>query len=224
MLTMNELKYVYLVWMVLLCLQTSSSTSIAITRDTGTNYYSNTLKMADLGGKRKASRESPCPEAADILPCFCTIEDTVNINVECSSVTTEQLFNVFQQEFPVPSMNALHILDCSEPLSLNFSTNPISFEEIAFNDVGSLSIYDEFLASSSQRLRELSVIHADLTPEGFPFTTLSNYEVLDYLHLSRTELRFLPTISSSTLSFINIQKHDFEAIIPGMKLNLYIAE
>ena len=207
-------------FLVLVCmfshyLQLSSSMKLGEQRHAETKFHSNVSEKKELEGEWKFSDESECPEPNVILPCVCTIEDTANIKLECTSITTEQLFNVFQQEFPVKNMSVLYVINSFEPLILNFSTNQLTFEEIGFNDVGSLAIYDEFLADSSARLKELKVIHAELTSDGFPFSTLSNYKVLDYLHLSRTGLTSLPTISSASLTFINIQNHDIDTIIPG---------
>ena len=205
--------FLVLVCMLSHSLQLSSSMKLGEHRHAETKFHSNVSEIKELDVK--LTDESVCPEPDEILPCVCTIEDTANIKLECTSITTEQLFNVFQQEFPVKNMSVLYVINSFEPLILNFSTNQLTFEEIGFNDVGSLAIYDEFLADSSARLKELKVIHAELTSDGFPFSTLPNYEVLDYIHLSRTGLTSLPTISSASLTFINIQNHDIDTIIPG---------
>ena len=141
------------------CIQGSFSTGVETDRHAQLRPYPRAFGIKHLEKEEKESEGPYCPTASDILPCICIpniLEVPVLVTLECTNVNSKQLATVFQQDFPVQNMFELKISDSFEPLTLNFSTNGISFESIDIYNIGLLDIQEEFFAASFDRLRTLS--------------------------------------------------------------------
>ena len=159
--------------------------------------------------------EEECPEPTSILPCVCSSSNGTGISLQCSNANSEQLLSVFQQDFPVKDLDLLEISDSTEPLTLDFSTNDVTFRRIEFFETSSLQITDEFFASSSNRLLNLIFYNVEFTAEGFPFNSLGNYVELHTLGFFFAGLTNIPVMSSSSLSDISITGNSITTIEPG---------
>ena len=200
------------------CIQGSFSTGVETDRYAPLRPYPKAFGIKHLDKEEKESEGPYCPTASDILPCICIphiLEVPVLVTLECTNVNSEQLATVFQQDFPVQNMFELKISDSPEPLTLNFSTNGVSFESIDIYNIGLLDIQEEFFAASFDRLVHLSIEDAESTVEGFPFSSLPRFQVLHTLDIISVGWTLLPTISSSSLTAITIESNDIESIIPG---------
>ena len=169
----------------------------------------------DFDAKLREKEGPYCPPAQDILPCVCEASNATLVHLSCYNVTSEELANVFKQDFPVNELEELSIINSTAPLTLNFSTNVVSFAAIEFSNTGSLEIRSEFFASSFDRLEYLSFTQVEFTSDGFPFNSLPNFETLYELAFYTIGLSTLPAISSGSLIYIFINSNDIESIEPG---------
>ena len=168
--------------------------------------------MKDLIGR--SSDESFCPTPEDILPCTCYYQYE-RIFFVCQDVTSDELFNVFQQEFPLKELFLLSVELSFEPMVLNFSTNGISFEQIYFDDTDVLEIHNEFFESSTDTLTTIGINNAKLNANGFPFSILPSLTQLWCIELTNAGLSQLEKISSATIDDIHIAGNDIDTIEPG---------
>ena len=177
--------------------------------------FSHTPDVDHLKEGGEGSAGPYCPAALDILPCSCFAENATRVYLDCNRVNSEQLANVFQQDFPVQSMTQLYITNSSQPLILDFSMNGVSFAGIVIVDTGLLEIHEEFLSSSYERLYYLVIDNVELASEVFPFSSLPEFHVLYELEMVSAGLNILPTISSPSLVDLYFDKNDIDTIEPG---------
>ena len=212
---MTGQKFVLALCVLALHIHGSFSATVPKTQHHIMKPFPHTPDVEHLKEGGKGSEGPYCPASLDILPCNCVAEAPTRVYLDCIGANSEQLANVFQQDFPVQNMTMLYIRNSSDPLILDFSTNGLSFQEIEIINTGLLEIHEEFFSSSYEKLLILIFSNVELTSEGFPFTSLPEFQVLSGLNMISVGLNILPTISSRSLVNLVITLNDIDTIEPG---------
>jgi len=160
----------------------------------------------------------PCPNAEAIAPCFCS-RLPAGITLDCTNVTSEaQLQEVFTQNFPVKNFFEFKMDHSKSLISLNVSTNGVSFESISLfpGPFSSLSeVTEEFLGASRDTLSTLTIWRSDLSDDNFPFESLEDFSKLYSLNLVAAEFEYFPPLNSSTLGYLDLSSAHIQEIPEG---------
>ena len=213
---MVGMKMMLVLCLMLICIQASSSTGYDGGRFTDGRSLIHRHELKDLTEEGKSYEGEFCPDPDSISPCLCYGFSETAVDILCLEASTEQIANVFQQEFPYKHLFELFITNTLEPVSLNFSTNDITFKAIEVYLTSIDEIREEIFASSFDTLEYLIFDTTVLPAEGFPFYVLPQFTNLYALDLSRCGLTSIPTtISSESLSGILIESNDIVTLEPG---------
>ena len=170
---------------------------------------------------KDSAKQFPCPSDEGIDPCTCWYQDT-SLFLDCTEVPSEErLAEVFQQDFPVKDFDTFYINTTNSLVNLDFDLNGVTFRKVKFSD----GIYDGsstietisagLFAGSVDTLEILRVRSSNLTTEGFPFSSLSQYTRLRDVTIDGSNVETIPKVESSTLEYFGIQNSKVISLSPG---------
>lgn len=151
---------------------------------------------------RKEPRELPCPESLDILPCVCTVNPDYSMDMDCSTVESEQqLSQIFNQHFDFVNFHMLTI-------EFNYNLNVLregalgecTFEEIEMHYTSLATVESGALAKSFATARRLTFYSSYIS--YFPFEEIQSFEHLQQLDLSYNNIFGFPYVRSPTLEYL----------------------
>nr|XP_053653787.1 oplophorus-luciferin 2-monooxygenase non-catalytic subunit-like isoform X1 [Cherax quadricarinatus] len=157
-------------------------------------------------------RAIPCPPDADILPCVCTVQSSVDMYMDCSAVTSsEELRTIFSINFPFVNFIRLDIIGNTALTELRAGDlGPTTYKEIYITG-GVLEIIDEnALSGSYSTLTTLDLQSNELT--SFQFDEISSFEALHTLRVDDNDFKIFPDISSTSLLFLSFGSNPLGAI------------
>ena len=165
------------------------------------------------------SRVFPCPEAHDIAPCVCTIDEELQLTIDCTNITdNEELNSVFRRDFPVTTFHEFRMVnplgDFNE-LQANCFGN-VTFERI-YMDGANISLVSQYaLASSESRLNYIFINGGFLTEDTFPWGYLDEYIDLDTLSITyQHQLTWLPKMVSASMTYFGLFRGSVDTLTPG---------
>lgn len=164
--------------------------------------------------KDKHPRELPCPPAADIQPCVCTVLDstTFEIEMDCSSVTSnEQLASIFSRDFPYDNFHYLVIENNNYLKTVRAGDlGQKSFREITISYSSLESVEHNAFMASYETLEYLTIKYTNL--RSFPFDEIMGFTLLYTLHLDNNNLMGSPVISSSNLRYLYLNGNPISGV------------
>lgn len=126
------------------------------------------------------------------------------VDINCSSVEDgDQLRRVFEADFPTKSLQYffasgnpnIHVLE-------NDVFGDVTFRQISFRDGVLTEVQEEAMTGGSSYLDEMHFSGNNL--DHFPFSTLSRYERLTLLFLSRNNFVEVPPLAIPTLFSLSL--------------------
>ena len=165
-----------------------------------------------------AQSEAPCPEAASIAPCRCSVI-TPGLQMDCSDVTSDEELNAaFLSYFPVTDFYLFKLFDnvAVKQLQANCFSN-VTFDTISIYNTSINMISGDALAlSGSYNLESISIEGGYLTESTFPFDYLYQWEKLEYLSVTeQSQMTAVPTITSNWLNRLHLSGSAIDSISPG---------
>lgn len=160
----------------------------------------------------------PCPYAAAILPCVCTVDDTSNITVDCTEVDSEeQLAAVFQQDFPVKELYQFSMANNSAVKTLDNFLNGVTFDRVSLEPGPFVleTVSEQFLLALKDTLQYLSISYSNLTTEQFPFAVLPSMNLLETLRFYGSEFNSIPPILAPKLSLFLVNYSPVDRLLNG---------
>lgn len=156
----------------------------------------------------------PCPEAEDIYPCTCFINEYEDIEMNCSGITSElDLANAFNATFPMKYFNKLTIENNKYLKKLKEGDlGNVSFEWIYITNTSLFELGNRSLSGSYSRLSFLQLKNNKISV--FPFEELTLFENLYSLNLPDNAIQQLPSLVSSTLTELILDYNPLEFIPP----------
>lgn len=154
-------------------------------------------------------RDLPCPPANDIVPCVCTVLPDGEMEMDCSSVTSNsQLASIFSEtvfsfkDFESFIMDSNYYLTSIKAGDLGVG---ITFKTIKII-YGSLNtIENNAFMNSYNTLTHLEIREANLF--SFPFNEIVRFTQLITLNLEGNQLFGFPVIGSTTLQYLYLEEN-----------------
>ena len=164
------------------------------------------------------SRVFPCPEAADIAPCVCTVDVNSSLNMDCSAITSnEDLNTVFLSDFPVPTFKDFMIGNNTyfTELQSNCFGN-VTFQRIIILDTNINYVSPNALENSAGTLNYIYIRGGSLTDSTFPFNSIFQYTNLDSLYINtQAQLNWVPAMTSNILTNLGLYYSPIDSFAPG---------
>lgn len=160
----------------------------------------------------------PCPPQTGILPCTCETDNSYNIIMDCSDVTSEdELANAFNVMFPFDDVDSLTINNAAMTNDIQNLTSGI-FQTKSFRDVMIVGtnlerIADDVFSESHQTLLNMNFYDNKLSV--FPYETLSLYNLSTTLNLDDNQLTVLRNIESLSIRGISLNHNQNLVLIDG---------
>ncbi|KAK3878698.1 hypothetical protein Pcinc_016682 [Petrolisthes cinctipes] len=144
-------------------------------------------------------RALPCPNAADIAPCVCTVLPDNGMEMDCSSVTSSnELALVFSAEIPFLDFESLTIQNNDAITSLRAGDlGDATFRIITIMGGSLETVVMNAFMSSYHTLTDLTITGTKLN--FFPFGEIESFTQLKYLNLENNDITGFPTLASATL-------------------------
>lgn len=162
--------------------------------------------------------EFPCPDAATIAPCVCTIGINSTVNLDCTLVESdEQLQAVFKEGFPTKSLYQFNMVNNSAITLFHDFLNGVSFEKVNLSPgpFALEAISNNFLLDINDTLNELNIVDSRLTTEFFPFYLLPYMNQLESLYILGSNIDRIPEIRAPILSTLMIQRSLVQSVEIG---------
>ncbi|XP_063595290.1 oplophorus-luciferin 2-monooxygenase non-catalytic subunit-like [Penaeus indicus] len=186
---------------------------------TGVSILSAILALA-LGSCASAARNAtkdalrylPCPAPVDIYPCVCTVVEDHKMDMDCSLVESEdQLARIFSSDIPFTTFRRLVIMNNRHLKALRSEDLGVASFETIFIQGGILEeVLDQALSNSYSSATYIDL--KDNRVSEFPFQELPLFTSLVSLKLSMNWLPDFPSLQSSVLQHIELDKNSFNNI------------
>lgn len=155
-------------------------------------------------------REFPCPLAADIYPCVCSVGTTGEPDLDCSDVTSNNvLAAVFQAPFPFTQFNNFIIIPDAPHGAFDtiaaFVFGDVSFRNVTIRNTYIATIQEGAFAPSHDSLISLECSGSYL--QVFPVETLPLFIHLRILSLANNKLPTLPNFESDSLLSLDLSQN-----------------
>lgn len=156
--------------------------------------------------------EVACPDADDIFPCVCTHAVDGFLDMNCSSVTSEdELAGVFQANFPTAAFRRLTIFGNSHLQVLKSDAlGSATFQEFWITD-GILELVEDnaLIGSSSTAIHMVFNFNMLVL---FPFSDLQFFTQLKSLDLRHNDLSGFPEVASTTLQVLYLSHNPLSSL------------
>ncbi|XP_071520414.1 oplophorus-luciferin 2-monooxygenase non-catalytic subunit-like [Panulirus ornatus] len=172
------------------------------------------LLEVSLAGLARATDPLPldglgeaCPSDASIHPCTCVVDDQLNVDVDCSAVTSEdELREIFQNNFPSTNCRRLTINENQNLRTLREGDlGTATFQEIWITEGVLMTVQPNALSGSFATAKYLVFNYNSL--HVFPFSQLSSFTNLLSLDLRHNKLKGFPRLNSTTLQSLYFTKN-----------------
>lgn len=149
------------------------------------------------------SRDLPCPEAEDILPCECTVYGSYNLNMYCSDVDNDELARVFSAHFPFTQHWRLDVrysdrLDVLRKGDLGV----VSIDDVDIIVSGLTEVQEEAFSHSYSTVKRIGLSYNKISK--FPFHELPLFTSLRQLYLYSNNLDQFPELNSDSLTLVSL--------------------
>ena len=176
------------------------------------------ISLSDAVTRDKRTAKAICPDAAAIAPCECSVDTSDQLNMVCSSITSDaQLFDVFRNDFPEPNFHEfrLYLNPNFTQLGTNIFGN-VTFQKIDIFDTNINLVSEYALLSSANSLYYIRIDYGHLTENTFPFSSVKDYPNLESLIVAnQRDLTVIPPITSNSLTRLNLGVDSISSILPG---------
>lgn len=158
---------------------------------------------ADLTLEDLNSRDLPCPNAADILPCVCDVDQAYQMAMHCTYLEDGELARVFSADFPFKDFREIDITH-----SLGLTTlqegdfGEVSFEEIFTDSTGLTEVQERAFSHSYSTLTTIKLDNNRIST--FPFGEIPSFLSLRELYLYGNDLRQFPVLKSDSLVTVSL--------------------
>ncbi|XP_063602719.1 oplophorus-luciferin 2-monooxygenase non-catalytic subunit-like [Penaeus indicus] len=158
---------------------------------------------ADPTPEGLGSRDLPCPEAEDILPCECTVHGSYTMNMYCSDVDNDELARVFSAHFPFTQHWRLDVrfsdrLDVLRKGDLGV----VSIDDFNILFSGLTEVQEEALSQSYSTVERIGLSYNQISK--FPFHELPLFTSLRQLYLYDNQLDQFPELNSDSLTLVSL--------------------
>ena len=164
--------------------------------------------------------QDPCPEAADIAPCVCSLEDE-GLYLDCSLVQSDDdLARVFQQKFPLKELWQFYIYNNDRIHYLTDILNGVTFREIFLHSVPNLTFVSDNVVVENKLVLESIYIHnSKLSEETFFVPLLEILKKLRYFYMGDSAFTNFPeALVSESLETFQFRHGTLSHLSPGESL------
>lgn len=159
--------------------------------------------LADPPPDGPGSRDLPCPNAADILPCECQADESYQMAMRCSYLGDGELARIFSADFPFKHFREIEIRHSDDLTVLQEGDfGEASFEEVFTDRTGLAEVQERAFASSYSTLTTVKLDNNRISK--FPFGEIPSYTSLRELYLYGNELRQFPALKSDSLVTVSL--------------------
>lgn len=169
--------------------------------------------------KKMSVQDFPCPNATDIAPCLCSVTESNELDLDCSSVESyNQLTEVFRQDFPVKEFNEFRIENNDNIQYLADIFRGVSFRYIFLNIMQNLIQIENYAFFDSRNtLENIYISRTALDEKHFPFDTLDQFVTLSSLSVTRSNVTYWPAFNSTSIKSISFSSNYVSALPSGAK-------
>ena len=175
------------------------------------------IRERDLS-TRAPNQSANCPLAEDIAPCVCWDYGSLDLEMDCTFVTSEQeLEQAFMADFPITRFGLFYMEDNPYIKNLGNILNGVSFRAIEIYNTPLEFISEYFLMDSFTSLSNILIVNTSLTTDNFPFLTLGNYQRLTSMILDQNDISWTPVLHSDSLTLLMLSHGNISEISVGKK-------
>ena len=164
--------------------------------------------------------QAPCPEAVDIAPCLCSVEEE-GLEIDCSDVQSDDdLARVFQQEFPLKEFWKLYINENDKITYLTDIFNGVTFRVIYLYYVTNLTfVSDNMLLENQYVLESIHIHKSKLSEETFFVPLLEILKKLNTFLMDDSAFTNFPeALVSESLDTFRFKQGNLSHLSPGESL------
>ncbi|XP_047488883.1 oplophorus-luciferin 2-monooxygenase non-catalytic subunit-like [Penaeus chinensis] len=170
------------------------------------------------------SRDLPCPNAGDILPCVCDVDEAYQMVMHCTYVEEGELARVFSADFPFKHFREIEIRHSYALTILQEGDfGEVSFEEIFTDFTGLTEVQERTFSHSYSTMTTIKLDNNHISK--FPFGEIPSFPSLRELYLYGNDLRQFPVLKSDSLVTVSLSFNPIGEIpINGFKDIPYIED
>ncbi|XP_042212961.1 oplophorus-luciferin 2-monooxygenase non-catalytic subunit-like [Homarus americanus] len=154
-------------------------------------------------------RKLPCPEDAEILPCVCTFDENMHMDLNCSSVESEdQLATILGSSFPFRNFHKLIIEGNDNLVVLRAGVlGSTTYEVFHIIDGVLEEVESGALSGSYSTATEMMFYNNSIN--SFPWQEMLLFENLHTLHLQENNITRCPKVKSKSLKKLDLARNPF---------------